>query len=689
MSSVLNYLPPKEGDKEKPDRKVPSDFDDEASFLTDMRKQFDYDQTADRFNIDAGTEDLAFFVGDQWNASVRSKRERAKKPVLTVNRLPAFVAQVVGQRRMNETTIKVIPDAGADTNIAKIREDLVRSIQKISRADIAYDKALENQVICGIGNFGVQIDYTSDDVFDQEIKICSYPNAFSVLWDRMSSEPTGQDATRVFVIDSLTTDEFKARWPWASPGDVAISLSNTVGYTNLNGWFAQDVTRIVSYWRVRTRKRTLALMQDGSTQDITDTPREQMAQALQTVVQRPDGSPIIREVDKRYAEMYLCSALDILEGPYELPIDRVPVFRVPGWEVSIGDQKHRWGLVRFLKDPQRLHNFGRSSAAERLMAAPRAQWLATKEAVAGHEKEWRNANNSDDPLLIYNEESGQAPQRVAPPPLEQAWEVFAEQSAQDIKDISNIHEANLGMPSNEVSGAAIMARQRVSDTGTVLYHDNLNQAIEQCGYVVNQLIGTVYDTPRIIRVVGDDDKQALVAINQPNPADPDHPLNDLTSGRYSVSIITGPNYATKRMEALAGMTSLANAAPQLLSNFADYYVMALDMPYADKIAERIRRTMPPGVLGPDEMTPDMEQAAQAKGQQAQQAQQIEQAAATAKINADQSTAAVNFARAKNFEAEAESAPQKLAIDQTNAASQAADRQLRGSLEAIKTAHDGG
>jgi hypothetical protein len=49
---------------------------------------------------------------------------------------------------------------------------------------------------------------------------------------------------------------------------------------------------------------------------------------------------------------------------------------VPGWEITIGEWKHRFGLIRFLKDPMRLHNFWRSVWAEKLMQSPRAVWLA-------------------------------------------------------------------------------------------------------------------------------------------------------------------------------------------------------------------------------------------------------------------------------------------------------------------------
>src|SRR5258707_667887 len=149
------------GDEAQPERpfiELPDDFDDEADFLKDMRQKFYDDIQYDRLNREAAIDDLRFMVGDQWEDSIRQRREAARKPVLIVNRLPAFVAQIVGARRMNETTITILPDDGGTKSIALIREDLVRAVQKESRADLAYDKALENQVECGIGNFKLDLD---------------------------------------------------------------------------------------------------------------------------------------------------------------------------------------------------------------------------------------------------------------------------------------------------------------------------------------------------------------------------------------------------------------------------------------------------------------------------------------------------------------------------------------------------
>jgi hypothetical protein len=662
----------------KPNIKIPKEYENEAEFLDEMRRMFADDLQADRLNREAALEDLKFVVGDQWDDITRARRESGRKPVLTVNRLPAFIAQILGSRRLNETDVKVAADSDGAVPIAQVREGLIRSIQKVSRAEGAYDNALAGAVMCGIGNFGLELAENEDDALgEQDINVYPINDHLSVLWDRAMKDPTGKDATHVFEVEVMTQRDFYQTWPWATPADVTTDY-NIRGDLRMSGWVSIDDVRVVAYWRMRKRKRTLAALIDGSTVDITD---EDDPITLLKIATKPDGSPVIREVMRPYAQMYICSGVDVLEGPYDLPISRVPVFRVPGWEVYVAEWKHRWGLTRFLKDPQRLHNYWRSIIAERLMQTPRAVWVSSQEAVQGREADWRSSHLSDNPLLIYNGTSGAPPQRVQPAQLEESLMGESETSAQDIKDVSNIHEANLGMPSNEVSSVAIMARQRVSDTGTIIYHDNLAKAIEEAGRVMNELIPVVYDTPRVVKIMGKEGQDYMQAINQFN-----NPKSiDITAGKYSITCGVGPSFATKRIEQAAAILGMSQAMPQILSLAADLIVEGQDWPSADKIANRLRNALPPGILTPQEMTPQQVQSAQQHAALQQKAQSVQDAMATANYLKTQSDALLNAARARNFAAEAANQPQKEMIEGSRAAAEITHTEYQDRLDALRIA----
>jgi hypothetical protein len=75
------------------------------------------------------------------------------------------------------------------------------------------DNAFESMIQCGDGAFRVAVQYASEgDVFDQEIVFAPIDDCLSVVWDRLSIDPTGRDANRCFVDDRIPTKEFKKTW---------------------------------------------------------------------------------------------------------------------------------------------------------------------------------------------------------------------------------------------------------------------------------------------------------------------------------------------------------------------------------------------------------------------------------------------------------------------------------------------
>lgn len=620
--------------------KTPAGFDNVDDFLQDMRSKYEWGYGFNEHNILAGKEDAKFTVGNQWDPLVEQRRKDQRKPVLTFNRLIAFVAQVVGNRLMNETEIRVYPDKAGTKDIAEIREGLIRSIFKNSYADFARDEAAKYQVVGGEGYFTLKMEYASNDVFEQEIKLCAVTDPYSTVLDPLAIEPSGEDAQWGFVTDDIPQQEYKKRWPWANEDSFIDEKKwNTSGF-----WLSEDTIRIVSYWRMVTEgKKVLALYQDGTVHDVTNM---EEFEYINFVEVRSDGSPYIREVPNRFARLYVCAGNQILEGPYDYPISSIPVYRVPGWELNDGEKIHRWGLIRFLKDPQRLHNYWRSTIAEQLVAAPRNKWLTTTEAVKGHETKWRRAPTSDDPFLYYND-GEQAPIHVPPPGIDAALVNEAGMATQDIKDISNLHEAALGMPSNEVSKVAIQQRQMTSDVGTYIYVDRRRLADQRCAKNINELIPHIYDTMRMTTIIGRDNKSIQIVLN-----DPSNPNSDVTVGKYGVTVSVGPASETKRTLANEQMMAFVNALPETASVVMDLVAEAQDWPKSGEFAERFRMLLPPGTIPEEDMTPAMKNM-QAQNQKMQEMQaQIEQANAQADLAVKQAKASNDEARARLAEAQA-------------------------------------
>lgn len=591
---------------------VPEGFESKEDFLKDMREKYTTDVDNDRENRDAALEDKKFAAGDQWDKTVLEHRKGL--PNLVINSVPQFTAQLVGDWREDRNAIKVYAEEDSDVDIAGIRSDLIRAIEQKSRASRAYDGGFESMVQCGDGGWRVTVEYANDDVFDQDIFIRPIDDALSIVWDSYSIDPTGRDANHVFVDDAMPKKEYDKTFK----GKESTALgANELANLRSDGWVADDNIKVTEYWRMVERDRKLVLFEDGAIIPIEDDTK--MVGLIET-----HGMPVKERVAPcKYAQMHLVSGFEILDGPYEWKMNRLPIIRCSGRVVNIAGKRMRYGLVRFMKDSVRLKNFWRSVAAEQLGYAPKAKWMATESAVEGREGDIRKAHLTRDPLMIFNDEAvfGQNVQQVMPPPIEAALLNEAAANNQDMKDVTGVHDASLGIKSNETSGRAIMARQREGDIASLTFYDNGNAAILETGDVINQLIGQVYDGTRTLRLIGEDAEPKMQRVN--DPLDPDSP--DLSIGRYDVAVSTGASYTTRRVEGSQAMLEIIQASPDLMGIAGDLVVKAQDWPGAQELAERLKKTIPPNLLAEDDGQPQVPPELQQQIEQMTQALQQLQA----------------------------------------------------------------
>lgn len=631
---------------------IPEGYESVTKFLDHVTKLYDADLQYDKQNRDWAIEDLEFAAGDQWDPDIKQDREDASRPCMTINVLPQFIGQVVGDRRMNKTTIKVVPLKDGTVQVAEVRAGIIKGIEQSSRAERVYDAACEAQVTCGISNMRVDLEYAGNDVFDQDIVIRHIPNPLAVIWDRMSVDPTGRDARHCFVTDSLPKEVYEARFP-----DNPCPTGFNDRTQRRSSWWDGSTVQITEFWELVDKPARFAMMMDGDVKDVTG--MDPAAYADQLWRHPATGETKERDSFRTYARMHMVTSFAILGPCYEIPLTRLPIIKVEGRVVQVGDDRVRFGLVRFSKDSQRLKNYWRSVAAEVLALAPKAQWHGPASAFEGREEAWTRTHITGKGPLIWNDKATVAPQRVDPPQVPIALLQEAQLNQQDIKDTTGLHDASLGMRSNEVSGKAIGMRQKEGDIATIIYHDNLNYSIQEVGDIANQLIPLAYDGTRTVLVIGVDDKETLQSIN--DPSDEESP--DVTKGKYSTTLVTGPSFTTQRMEALDSMMTLLQTSPEMMMIGGDIAAKAMDWPGAHELAERWKKFISmkfPGLIEEDEAeqaekSPEQLQAEMQEQQQAQQVQAAQQEQLQMELAEQQAKTAQAQANARAAEANANAA----------------------------------
>jgi len=601
----------------------------DAETMSKMRNRLTTAMAAYSDSREDELDDLRFMAGSpdnqwQWPADVLATRGAVQgqtinaRPCLTINKLPQHVRQVTNEQRQNRPAGKVIPvDDNADVQVAEIFDGVVRHIEYMSDADVAYDTACDNQVTYGEGYIRLITEYCNDESFDQDVRIMRVRNAFSVYMDPTIQDPCGADAEYCFVTQDMTKEEYEREFPDASP--ISSILSTAVGDESMSAWLDQDTIRIAEYFYYDHKRETLNLYPDNvSAFKNTDKDKQ-----LRNMYGKPIKS---REVDRKKVMWMKTNGYDVLDER-EWPGKYIPVVRVVGNEFEVQGQIYVSGLVRNAKDAQRMYNYWTSQEAEMLALAPKAPFIAYGGQFEGYENQWKTANTTNWPYLEVNPDvtdgAGNTlplPQR-AQPPLPQTGLIQAKMGAgEDIKATTGQYDSSLGMQGNERSAKAITAREKQGDVGTYHYVDNLARAIRHITRQLVDIIPKIYDTQRIARIIGVDGEVSMVKMD-PTQQEPVKEIRDQNGGMiekiynpsigtYDVMVTTGPGYMTKRQEALDAMSQILQSNPQLWTVAGDLFIKNMDWPGAQEMAARFKKILDPKVLAEGDQSPEMAAAQQ-------------------------------------------------------------------------------
>jgi hypothetical protein len=240
-----------------------------------------------------------------------------------------------------------------------------------------------------------------------------------------------------------------------------------------------------------------------------------------------------------------------------------------------------------------MYNFWRTSMTESIALAPKPKWLLAEGQDEGHESEWAMANIKSTPVLRYKQKDIEGvpagvPQRIQPEPPPEGIMVAAAAIADDLKTVLGIFDPAQELPGN-ISGKALQGQQQQVDLSNFHFYDNMTRSIKHTGKVILDLIPKVYDTQRVLRIIGADGKPDLVTLNERQATG--EVMNDVTVGLYDVVMDTGPGYNSKRQQAVETMMPLM-ADPQVFQAAGDLLFRNMDFPGADIIADRLAAMNP-------------------------------------------------------------------------------------------------
>lgn len=586
--------------------------------IEEAKTRFKYCVEAERDIREQAKIDHEFMLSKQWPEQARQVREQQKRPCLTQNLLPQYVNSVANEFRQNLPSIEAkAAGESADNDTADIITGLCKSIEVKSNAESAYVKAQKDMVIGGFGHVRICADYKDEDSWDQELFIERVRDPFSIYLDPGAQKYDRSDGDFAFVIERMSKDEFKRRWPKAE-------LSNANDFSNLTeqdpDWFQKDEIQVAEYWKVKHDrvKKFLFRSQGGDSLAIEE--GQDAPEGFLAVVDQ-SGKPLSKMFDKRTVCCYYINGIEVLETA-EWPGKYIPIVPFYAEEYFLDGKRHLVGLVRNMRDAQVRYNAMISAEAEAIALTPKAPYIAPVGSTAGLESIWENANTDTYSVLYYKARpelpNGGKPERQFPTTDISSISAAIKQADNDMKAANGIYSASLGQGGPETSGKAIMARQKEGDTATFNYLHNAALSISHVGRILVDLLPYYYNESQVVNIVKPDGQQEAVKINElfQDEAGKDQHY-DLTVGRYDVTVSTGPSYSTQKEQTFDRLTQFVQAYPELLQICGDMIFRAapLQAGLGEQMAERMEKMLPPQLQPQNPEQQQIPQAIQAQMQQ--------------------------------------------------------------------------
>lgn len=537
--------------------------------------------------------DWRFYANQQWELSLKTEREDAGKPCLVNNRISTFVRNIDNQIRVNRTEAKIIAVSDATVQDAEHQEGLIKAIQDESEASIAYNCARKGMLVGGFGYSRVCTDYANWKSFDQNIQIERILDPHSVLFDPNSKRPDRMDAGYCFVGNKYTFEAAKLEYG----KDAVTEMQSFQDVDGGSDWIEGDFLWFADYYYEEWIPKTLCKWVDkrGSHVDLL----ENVPEKAQVVQQRA--------TEQRVIHWELLNGLKVVKK-YEWPGAYIPVIPMYGEEFIVDGKLDIVGVVRYLRDPQRMLNYWESAIAQTIGYAPIAPFVGFGEVIEGYETDWESMNRRPKPILrikaVSDGKGGFLPpptRSTTEPPI-QAMVAGRNMTEQNLQGISGLFDPSLGKSEgSQQSGTAINSLQAQGNLATYHYVDANNAHIRTVAKVVMDLAPFYYDAGRVMQIEGIDGKKKSVFIyNSDTNPDPDLPANvqhslDLAKGSYAVAVDAQPSALTQRQDNVQFWMNMIRSFPEIMQVAGDLIANQLDNPLARQVSERLKAVLPPQV----------------------------------------------------------------------------------------------
>lgn len=510
--------------------------------------------------------------GGQWEgataAGTKLDDQFEKYPKFEINKVATELNRIISEYRNNRITVKFRPgDREASEELANKLNGLFRADYEETDGGEACDNAFDDAATGGFGCFRLTSMLVNEyDPMDERQRIAIepvYDPSRSVWFDPDAKKYDKSDALWAFCMYSLSPEKYEAEYGKTPPSSLDTTTITSWEYD----WFAPEVVYIAKYYEVRKESVDVISYQQPITGEIATYDSDQIADIEDELEIAGFVEVARRSVKRRRVYVSVVDGDNFLEKPRRIPGEHIPLIPVYGKRWFIDDIERVEGHIAKAMDPQRLYNLQVSMLADTAAQDPGSIPTIDPEQVKGYEHHWANRNKKRPaylPIRPPRDKQGNPTGPAAPASytpqaqLSPAIATMLQLTSADIQEVTGGSQAMQQMPSN-VAQETVNNLMNRSDMASFIYLDNMAKSLKRAGEVWLSMAREVYGSDREVRVVNEDGTDDIALMNAQvvdRQTGNVVALNDLSTGRYDVTVDVGPSYTARRDATVSVLTNV-------------------------------------------------------------------------------------------------------------------------------------
>jgi hypothetical protein len=497
------------------------------------------------------------------------------RPRPQVNKTRKALRKMVSEFRRNPITADFIAEGVGSTNeIADQLDGAYRADEQDYDGQEAYD-ACDDEAAAG-GKGAYRLRPVSEDEYDedndrQRIAFEWIPDAdVSVQFDTNSKKLNKSDAQWMGVIHAMTPQAYREEYD-----DDPDSWPEMYMFTDSFDWYTPDFVYVLEYYRCEEKTHKVFTFETFDGEEIRYTEKDMLNQPDLKNRLEATGHTLLRtkRVKRKEVRKYILSGGGVLEDDGRVPGNIIPIVIQYGERSIVNGVERFNGVVRLLKDIQRIYNMLIGMLAEAasigINEVPIFDPLQMDQAMIN---QWNEQHIKRRPMLFakaLEDVNGNIVQAgpvayTKPADVPPSLAALIQVVGSDINELLGESQNPQEIVSN-ISGKAVELIEQKREAPNYIYISNRKAARQRGVEIWEAMAEDLYvEHGRKMRTVNRDNKESEVVIGRPfvdSKGAVDFEFN-MADKKIRIVADVGPSSSSKKAATARELLTAAQVVPQ-------------------------------------------------------------------------------------------------------------------------------